>query len=196
MGVVVEELYDNLEWYKSLRKFREWNERAMWAILALLGRPQGHLDMGCGDSSMLRVSKFAGVKNVLGIEVSSHARTIAPQRVHVMVRDLTQPLEKLRGRFDLVTCIEVAEHVTPEGTDIFLDNVTRNVAERLIFTAAPPGQDGTGHINCRPAPEWVDMIEGRGLHYNDHLTERLKDSWIYATGPMFWLPQNVMVFGK
>lgn len=190
------ELYNNLEWYKSLRKFREWNERAMWAVLALFGRPQAHLDMGCGDSSMLRVSKFAGVKTVLGVEVSNHARTIAPQRVHVMIRDLTTPLDKLRGRFDLVTCIEVAEHVEPEGTDVFLDNVVKNVAERLVFTGAPPGQDGTGHINLKVAAEWKELIEGRGLVFQYEPTVRLREFWAYSTGPMFWLPQNVMVFSK
>ena len=196
VGVAVPD-YDSLEWFRSLQKYRAWNEQAIWAVLALMGRPRSYLDLGCGDGTMLKTIRRAGVAQVLGIEVSSWAKIAAGKRVKVPIKvfDLAREFDLGRS-FDLVTCIEVAEHIQPEGTEMFLANIARHVNNWLVFTAAPPGQGGDGHINCREPVYWIEALESLGLTYDGSSTSRLAEHWRWATGPMFWLPQNCMVFRR
>lgn len=195
----IDQYYDNLEWFRSLATTDEGNVRAMYCVYALLDVPRFHLDLGCGTGAMLRTSKLQGA-SVLGVECSTFAREAAPD-VPIMVGDLTDVLpmasiETGYGFADLVTCIEVAEHVLPEGNNVLLDNVARCTHKWLIFTGAVPGQGGTGHINLRPRAEWQHLLERHGLRYEAEWTEHLRLMWTWCTGGLVWLPQNVMVFSR
>jgi hypothetical protein len=191
----IAQYYDNPEWFRSLASMDEGNERAMYCVFGLLGVPGRHLDLGCGSGVMLRTSFKQGAE-VMGVECSMYAREQAPD-LDIVIGDLTRPLPDfiLQGRpFDLVTCIEVAEHVEPSGNDVFLDNVAHSTYKWLVFTGAIPGQGGTGHINCRPRAEWIQSLNKRGLVYDQGKTDELRMMWAWCTGGLVWLPQNVTVF--
>lgn len=183
------------EWYASLAEFRQWNEQAFWAILAHLGRPKSYLDVGCGDGWMVRTARMAGCKPSIGIEGSLEVRRVADRWARVAVHDLTQPLS-LQWKFDLVTSIEVGEHLPFEASETFIKSLTSHATNWLVFTAAIPGQGGHGHINCQPPEYWRELIEREGLAYDATTTEHLRETWKWVTGPMFWLPQNLQVFKR
>lgn len=180
-------------WFDSLAKYREWNERAMWAILATLGKPSSMVDLGCGDAWMVRTARMAGVKPSLGVEVSRALKLLRPLWASVYIADLRLPLV-LNRKYDLVVSVETAEHLEPEYADTYVDNVVNHCAKWLVFTAAIPGQNGEGHVNCQPKEYWQEKFEAKGLIYSGHYTYVLAEAWKWATGPMFWLPQNVQVF--
>lgn len=186
--------YDE-SWYKDLERYREWNERAMWAAFAHLGRPESFLDLGCGDAWMVRVARMNGVKPSLGVEVSADLKKIKPKWASLLIHNLGTPLD-LGRKYDLVVSIEVGEHLPEEQADVYCDNIANHVGRWLVFTAAAPGQGGDGHVNCQPQEYWRLKLEDRELEYNYAQTERLREAWKYATGPMFWLPQNLQVFNK
>ena len=77
----------------------------------------------------------------------------------------------------------VTEHLT--GTDKF-----------LVFSAARPGQGGTGHINCLPSKTWAEEFIMRGLTANDIYTTRLALIWSRIFSPLDYFTDNVMVFHK
>lgn len=183
-----------LAWYQSLGQYRPFNERALWAVFAHLGKPESYLDMGCGDGWMVRTARLAGAKPSIGIEVSKDAKRFARRYACVFAYDLTKPMRLPTEKFDLVTSIEVGEHLKPEGSEVFVQNLVTHCGRYLVFTAAIPGQGGEGHINCQPPEYWRELITQAGMIYEPDLTERLRETWKWTTGPMFWLPQNLQVF--
>lgn len=85
--------------------------------------------------------------------------------------DLTTPLD-LGRRFDLVTCLEVAEHLPSDASETLVDSLCRH-ADVIVFSAAVPGQGGTGHINERRASFWAALFGTHGYRPYDLLGGRL-----------------------
>lgn len=193
--VATEQRYDKA-WFQSLDRFNEWNERALLAIFSHLGRPTSMLDVGSGNGYMIYRAWCMGVRYCVGIEASHEAREFGFFQ-SVLVHDLEKPLTWLSDhprQFDLVACIEVAEHLRPEAADTLCDTLVRFVGKYLVFTAAAPGQGGDGHINCQPQEYWREKLQARGLVYSESITDHMRETWKWVTGPMFWLPQNIQVF--
>ena len=102
--------------------------------------------------------------------------------------DLSTPLN-LGRRFDLVTCLEVAEHLPLEAAETFIDSLCRH-ADVVVFSAAIPGQGGTGHINERWPSFWAALFARHGYRPYDLLRSQLW--WDERCG--WWYRQNVLVF--
>src|SRR6185436_3241542 len=60
-------------------------------------------------------------------------------------------------RFDLVVCLEVAEHLPSEHAKPFVESLVR-LAPAVLFSAAIPGQGGTHHINERWQDYWAALF--------------------------------------
>lgn len=69
-------------------------------------------------------------------------------------------------------------------------------ATTVVFTAAHPGQGGTGHVNEQPREYWVERFAGAGMRYRRDLAEQLSTTWRAARVQSWWLPENVMVFER
>lgn len=75
--------------------------------------------------------------------------------------------------FDLLYSIEVCEHMPlarHEDAARFLAGLARE-GTKLLFGAAKPGQEGTGHIGNRPMKEWENILANVGFvkNYNETL---------------------------
>lgn len=175
-------------WLNGLREFDAYNQAVLFAAFSTLGLPYSYLDVGCGDGVMVRTAHQLGV-DAYGVDRLPHPEPFFRQH------DLTDPLDLYRS-FQLVTSIEVAEHVAPEAEGIYSDTLVRHVGESgiLILTAAPPGQPGDGHVNCQPAEYWRARMTNRGLTYSAELTYRLALAWSIARQSMHWLEANLQVF--
>lgn len=182
----------NKDWYDSLSQYRPWNERAMWAAFAHLGRPASFADFGCGDGWMVRTARMIGTKPTIGVENGDPPRI---DWAKIVKYDLSTPLH-LGRRYDLVVSIEVGEHIPECFADVYVSNLARHTDKWLVFTAAAPGQGGNGHINCQSQEYWRRKLEALDLIYRTDTTEQLRETWKWATGPMFWLPQNLQVFHR
>ena len=174
------------EWVAHLAPFDEWNERLLMALFAIFGKPQSMLDIGCGTSAMVNLARKLDV-DAVGVDRSARE----PDLMH----DLREPLN-IGRTFQLITCIEVAEHIPEPDSGVFLTNITSHIKRdgRLVFSAAPPAQPGDGHIHLKPAKFWRDQIYDRGLTYNDEMSIRLRLAWQWVPMPMQWLISNVQVF--
>lgn len=136
---------------------RESSIRAMNWYIKEYG-PKSVIDFGCGIGSYLEPAFDKGLK-IQGYDISDKARKYTPDRIAPFIeyRDCTKRITT--GKFDCVISFETAEHIEPSGTDQFVDNILQAVGERLLFTAAPPGQLGTGHINLQPKEFWMDKFK-------------------------------------
>lgn len=182
---------DSKHFLDILTKSDAWNRRHFMAMLACFGVPPTYLDVGCGTGVMPDMAYHLGV-DAIGLDLHDY------EEIWYQKHDLSQPL-KLKKSFQLVTCIEVAEHIHPSYDGIFMDTISRHVSSDngvLVFTAAHPGQEGEDHVNTRPAIYWRDQFYGRGLGFNQELTARLSLLWSNINSPLYWLPANVQVFTR
>jgi hypothetical protein len=85
--------------------------------------------------------------------------------------DLTRRLT-LDRRYDLATCLEVAEHLPTERSSGLVEDLTA-AAPVVLFSAAIPGQGGTDHINEQWPFFWRDLFARRGYVRLDPFRPRL-----------------------
>jgi len=185
--------YNTLSWASGLAQARAVNEQALWAVAAILGRPSSYLDLGCGDGWMVRIAQMLGCAPAIGLEGSATCVEVGSQYADVRLQDLAQPFN-LECTFDLVTCIEVAEHLSAEAASQLVESIRIHSAHWLVWTAAIENQGGDGHINCQPLSYWRDLLQAAGFSYREDKTKAIHDVWTICTGALFWLPQNVQVF--
>jgi SAM-dependent methyltransferase len=152
------------------------------------------LDIGCGNGFLLEPLVRAG-KDVHGVELSGAVVGLLSEdlRSRVRIGDATT-MGKL-GEFDLVACVEVAEHLPPERTDALLDVVTANSKSWLYFTAASPYQPGHGHINLRPIFFYLNALKRRGFDLDYGATDAMLEKLSVLTKAP-WLHYNSLVFRR
>jgi SAM-dependent methyltransferase len=162
---------------------------APFRFVAEKHRPVQVLDVGCGIGAYLMLFKLLGTRSVLGVDgVPADATVLAGDEY--LVRDLSQPLQ-LGHAFDLVICVEVAEHLATQHSEILLDSVASHAGRMIVFSAAEPGQPGYGHVNCRPISYWLERWASRGW-YPD-----LVDSLgIRCLATMSWFRRNLVVLRR
>ncbi|MDQ2868835.1 MAG: class I SAM-dependent methyltransferase, partial [Verrucomicrobiota bacterium] len=112
-----------------------------------LFRPRSVLDVGCGTGISLDYFKTKGIA-VRGLEGSALAISKARNASLITQHDLNEPVD-LDEKFDLVWCFEVAEHIHPRYVSALLQTLT-NHGDRILLSAARPGQGGLGHLNEQP----------------------------------------------
>lgn len=166
------------EWH--LKYAREYSIKTMdWYIEKY--KPKSVVDFGCGVGSYLESADNHGL-HILGFEISEVAKKYTPKNIQNMIsyQDCTNPIIVLPA--DTVLSFETAEHIEPEGTDQFIINLTMAVGEHLLFTAAPPGQQGTGHINLHPREFWIEQF-AKVLKYDEEITKDISDNWRILGAP-------------
>lgn len=143
--------------------------------------PRSILDIGCGIGSWLAAARNLGVGDVVGVDgiiVSDELMKV--NRNGILRHDLRTPLDLGRA-FDLVVCLEVAEHLDETHANTLIDSITRH-SEKCLFSAACPGQGGTHHVNCQWPEYWQDQFNKRGFSCRDELrwkiwTEKEIEPW-------------------
>lgn len=152
------------------------------------------LDLGCGNGFLLEPMADRG-KDVLGVELSgdAHALLRADLRDRVVITDVTE--FAVAKRFDLVACIEVAEHIESSLSDKLIATITNHAAKWVYFTAASPYQPGHGHINCHQQFFWLKRFRNHGFHLDWRQTETLIES-IHDLTPATWLIENSLILRR
>jgi SAM-dependent methyltransferase len=182
-------LYD-AKFYRELDSTRE-SAREILPIVFDLLTPASLVDIGCGTGHWLATAIELGINDVLGIdgEWAVKAKLEIPQE-KFLEYDLRRPL-KLSQRFDLAISLEVAEHLPASQARAFIE-VLCNCADRVLFSAAIPGQGGRHHINEQWPVYWAALFSGFGFQCYDVLRPTLWNNprvlWYYA--------QNCLIYAR
>jgi SAM-dependent methyltransferase len=160
---------------------------AVWERL----HPASAVDVGCGTGFILTRLAAHGVE-VRGIEGSRHAIEASAIRDRIVRANLEREVPNL-GRFDLAICIEVAEHLPGRVAPSLVDGLA-GMSDRVLFTAAQPGQGGTHHVNEQPPEFWLDLFARHGLRETP-LTQELRADIAEIPEPE-WMAQNLLLLAR
>jgi SAM-dependent methyltransferase len=168
------------------------------AIASLLARKlefSSVLDLGCGNGFI--IAKLAEMgKEVIGVDGSSQVLEAIPPELagRILISDLRMPVRI--GRYDLVICTEVAEHLDQCHAETLVENVSENSAGQIFFTAATPGQGGHHHVNEQPHENWIKMFAARSCLLDHAATVALRDELSAVAKTTWWFAKNAMIFRK
>jgi len=147
------------------------------------------LDVGCGTGTWLKVFRDHEITDVLGIdgEFLDKGKLVIPLE-NFKESDLRLPFAFPR-RFDLLLCIEVAEHLPPSSANEFVQCLCRH-SDTIVFSAAIPGQGGQNHMNEQWPRYWEAKFNEQGFSRLDIIRPRIwNDDRVDV-----WYRQNLFVY--
>ena len=172
LGIDSDEVYSNQEniELKHIMMVKQWKD---------FFHPSSVLDLGCGRGCYLYFWKWFLPTNILGIDINSWA-------VHngftseIMIGDISdiELFNPKISNFDLITAIDVLEHLTDVQLDRTLKNMF-NYGHKFIFSI--PFLDDSNlytdktHKQFHGKQWWVDTIESHGIK----ILDTPKD-WLFA----------------
>jgi SAM-dependent methyltransferase len=129
------------------------------AIVAQLN-PATVLDAGCAKGFLVAALRERGVE-AYGFDLSEHAVENAPDpvRPYLRVGSLTDPIDR---HYDLVTCIEVIEHLDPADATVGVANLAA-ASDRVLLSSTPGDRDEPTHVNIQPPERWSQLFAGHGM---------------------------------
>ncbi|WP_316793711.1 methyltransferase domain-containing protein [Pedobacter frigoris] len=149
------------------------------------------VDFGCGLGNFLHVVRSIGVTDILGLDGAwidiDNLRINPDEFTHA---DLDKPI-KLARAYDLAICLEVAEHLKEESSDILVKSLVE-ASDVILFSAAIPGQGGQNHINEQWTEYWVEKFAKHGYRFFDVLRPHFWDN----PDIFWWYRQNIFLIIK
>lgn len=154
-------------------------------------KPSSVLDVGCGIGTWLSVFKQLGITDITGMDgdyVDQGMMLIDKQ--HFIPADLAKGFT-VPKKYDLVLCLEVAEHLHPEHAGHFIRSLCA-AGDLILFSAAIPGQGGVQHFNEQFPGYWAALFSQHGFAVYDVLRKKIWDNKKIDT----CYRQNVFFFVK
>lgn len=154
-----------------------------------------HLDVGCGQGLLVEPLVMRHGKDCHGVDGSATAAEFASAAIRDRIRRARIDELVADRSYDLVSCVEVLEHIPEAESHAAVAFLTTSARTHVYFSAAIPGQSGTGHINCQPSIFWILAFDHHGFALD---LERCRDLRERIAGMQrcTWLPQNALIFTR
>jgi 2-polyprenyl-3-methyl-5-hydroxy-6-metoxy-1,4-benzoquinol methylase len=123
-------------------------------------QPMSVLDAGCAIGFLVEALRGEGI-DAWGLDISDWAISQVPKsiRPYCSVASLT---DELSGHFDLVTLIEVMEHLPDSMAEPVIANITRH-SESVLFSSTSDDFEEVTHINVRTLDYWAQLFAAQGF---------------------------------
>lgn len=128
--------------------------------IVALTNPANVLDVGCARGLLVQALGQHGV-DARGIDISAHA--IETSDPSVRDRLAVQTADQVTGRWDLITCIEVVEHMSPADAELALDAMCA-ATDRILISSSPGDFTEPTHVNVREPAAWAASFAERGFY--------------------------------
>lgn len=160
------ELYDE-NYYKNCCGSIDYNKPEHWEkffgyvadrIIATLN-PKTVLDVGCARGYLVAALRDRNVE-AYGIDVSEFAISAVRDDIkpYCKVYSGLEDLDKaFLLKYDLVTNIEVAEHLSGEVASQFIRNLC-SVTDTVLFSSTPDDYTEVTHVNVQKAEYWAEKF--------------------------------------
>lgn len=119
-------------------------------------QPKSVLDAGCALGFLVEAFWDRGVP-AWGVDISQYAiNNVRPDmRPYCRVASLAEPLDR---RYELITCIEVLEHI-PEPECREAVAVLAGSTDTILFSSTPDDFREKTHFNVRPTLAWLELFQ-------------------------------------
>jgi O-antigen biosynthesis protein len=123
-------------------------------------KPRNVFDAGCAWGLLVEAFWDRGVE-ARGVDISTYAiANVRPDmRAYCRVGSLT---DSLGGPYDLVTCIEVLEHMPQAEAGQALRNLC-DAADCILFSSTPRDFEEETHFNVQPVIAWLHAFRELGF---------------------------------
>lgn len=123
--------------------------------------PSSMLDAGCAFGLLVDKMRSRGV-DAFGIDISEYAISQVRDDVKQYCRQgsIAEPFGR---RFDLITCIEVLEHMPAREAEDAVANFCAHTDD-VLFSSSPLDYTEATHINVHPVEHWARMFAAHGFH--------------------------------
>lgn len=147
------------------------------------------VDIGCGVGCWLKAFSECNATEIQGVDGPwVNVEKLLIPRERFAQHDMQQPVT-LGRRFDLCVNVEVAEHLPESHARRFVENLTQ-LAPVILFSAAIPGQGGTGHVNEQWPDYWAALFSQFDFRPLDCLRRQI---W-QREEVEWWYRQNIVLF--
>lgn len=188
-------VYDNM-FFQDMSRGAAYAASVVVPLVLEWVSPASVLDVGCGTGGWLDCFRKCGLEDVLGIDGPwvRDSELLIPEFFQQV--DLSAPFA-LGRVFDLVVCLEVAEHLPAECAETLISSLARH-GNVVLFSAAAPYQGGTHHVNEQWLSYWVEKWAEHGYVGVDPLRRRiwerlgLHETWIYAQNAVFFVKEEAL----
>lgn len=156
-------------------------------LLVSTFNPNSVLDLGCNTGCWLAEFRKAGVSDIMGIDGDNMIPELMIDREKFKVFDLSTELS-LERMYDMILCLEVAEHIVESRSEILIRNICRH-GNLIVFSAAIPGQGGYSHFNEQPIKYWVERFSTYGYVADEEFRKKIsKDvsEWYRNNLVIYW----------
>jgi glycosyltransferase involved in cell wall biosynthesis len=144
----------------SREKFYAFNESIAEQIIKRIA-PQKVLDVGCAKGFLVGALRKHGVK-AYGIDVSAYAiEEVQPEiREYCSIGIATEPLG---DHYDLITCIELLEHLPEDEAKKAVKNICSHARSVLVSSTSNYLHPDDTHINLHPPEYWIELFRHNGF---------------------------------
>ena len=178
----------HLSEHRRLAAANHYASRVVANLLDQWFAPRSVLDLGCGNGVWMNGLRV-GQREVLGVEFEQFTRDELEVEPELILRANLGKRVDLHRRFDMVMCLEVAEHIDAAFAETVVENCVRH-APIVLFSAAIPGQQGLEHINEQLPEYWAKLFAGNGYVPLDLIRPLI---WDDPQIPV-WYRQNLLLF--
>lgn len=153
--------YDQAFYQHQADGSRRSAEIVLPIVFDWVGHPNSVVDVGCGLGTWLAVCLDRGVDEILGID----GDYVEVAQLHIpkkdfLARDLLSP-HPVEQKYDLAMSLEVGEHLPEKSAQILVGYLT-SLSDKVLFSAAIPGQGGVHHVNEQWPSYWANIFSSWG----------------------------------
>lgn len=177
------------QFYEFHKQYTELSAERIMPVVLKMVQPASVIDIGCGLGDFLAVCRNFGIEDIIGMDgewIDKGSLHISPERF--IVHDLKQPI-RIDRKFDLVVCLEVAEHLPHTYSHMLIESLT-SLSSVILFSAAIPYQGGTNHLNEQWPEYWQSLFAEQGYLAVDCIRKRIWDDESIAS----YYIQNILLY--
>ena len=123
--------------------------------------PKTVLDAGCAWGFLVEAFRKHGVE-AFGVDISEYAiQNVHPDiKPYCWLGSITEPFP---GKYDLITCIEVLEHMPMSEAEKAIENFCAHTNE-IVFSSTPFDYKEVTHINVHDPEYWAEQFARHGFY--------------------------------